>query len=188
MKNSEFIRGKAPITKEEVRAIALAKLELEDKETFLDIGAGTGSMSIEAAKHYPHLHVIAIESQEEAQALVRANREKFTLSNLKVIPRKAPCGEIGKVESVFIGGTGGDGVSVIKWAYDLLIEGGTLVMNFLLLENFHQALRTLEQIGLESIDVSMIQVSKLENLGRGTYFKPHNSVYMIAGKKGRRHE
>ena len=70
MRNDEFIRGKVPITKEEVRAISLNKLDLKNAKTFIDVGAGTGSVSIEAAKTYENLNVVAIEKNEEAIDLI----------------------------------------------------------------------------------------------------------------------
>ena len=66
MKNKDFITGKVPITKEEVRAISLNKLELLNAKTFIDVGAGTGSVSIEAGYSYPNLKVIAIERNDDA--------------------------------------------------------------------------------------------------------------------------
>ena len=77
MKNDEFIRGKVPITKEEVRAISLNKLNLKDAKTFIDVGAGTGSISIEAALTYDDLKVVAIERNDVAIDLINQNVEKF---------------------------------------------------------------------------------------------------------------
>lgn len=90
MRNDEFIRGKVPITKEEVRAISLNKLDLKNAKTFIDVGAGTGSVSIEAAKTYENLNVVAIEKNEEAIDLINKNIEKFKLTNIKVIQAYAP--------------------------------------------------------------------------------------------------
>ena len=66
MRNDEFIRGKVPITKEEVRSISLNKLDLKNAKTFIDVGAGTGSVSIEAANTFDDLKVIAIERNDDA--------------------------------------------------------------------------------------------------------------------------
>ena len=104
MKNSEFITGDVPITKEEVRAISINKLNLKDKKTFLDIGAGTGSVSIEVAYNYPNIEVISIECKDKAIDLINQNIEKFNLDNVKVLKGYAPL-DIGKtVDSIFIGG------------------------------------------------------------------------------------
>lgn len=71
MRNRDFITGKVPITKEEVRAISINKLDLLNAKTFIDVGAGTGSISIEAGYHYPKLRVIAIERNDDALDLVK---------------------------------------------------------------------------------------------------------------------
>ena len=73
MRNDEFIRGKVPITKEEVRSISLNKLDLKNAKTFIDVGAGTGSVSIEAANTFDDLKVIAIERNDEAIDLIKRN-------------------------------------------------------------------------------------------------------------------
>ena len=80
MRNSEFITGEVPITKEEVRAISINKLDLKDKKTFLDIGAGTGSVSVEVAYNYPGIDVISIECKDKAVDLIKRNIEKFKSS------------------------------------------------------------------------------------------------------------
>ena len=90
MKNKDFITGKVPITKEEVRAISLNKLELLNAKTFIDVGAGTGSVSIEAGYSYPNLKVIAIERNDDAIDLVKQNKEKFNLDNVEIIKAYAP--------------------------------------------------------------------------------------------------
>ena len=66
MRNSEFITGKVPITEEEVRAISISKLNLVNAKNLIDIGAGTGSVSVEAAYNYPNLKVISIEKNDDA--------------------------------------------------------------------------------------------------------------------------
>ncbi|MCU9812264.1 precorrin-6Y C5,15-methyltransferase (decarboxylating) subunit CbiT [Paraclostridium sp. AKS81] len=95
MKNSEFITGNVPITKEEVRAISINKLDLKNKHTFLDIGAGTGSVSVEVAYNYPNIDVISIECKDKAIELINQNIEKFNLNNVEVIKGYAPI-DIGK--------------------------------------------------------------------------------------------
>ena len=90
MKNSEFIVGKVPITKEEVRAISLAKLDLTRVSNFLDIGSGTGSVTVEAALNNRHLRVTSIEKDQAALDLTRLNIEKFDLKNVVLIDGTAP--------------------------------------------------------------------------------------------------
>ncbi|WP_070000901.1 decarboxylating cobalt-precorrin-6B (C(15))-methyltransferase [Cellulosilyticum sp. I15G10I2] len=186
MKNSDFITGAVPITKEEVRAIALNKLELKNKKRFLDVGAGTGSISIEAAATYDQLEVIAIEHYDEAIRLIQNNKEKFELKNIKVIQGRAPIELPGKADAIFIGGSDGSLKEIIEWSYDLLNEGGSLVANFLLLDNFYEALHLLKESPFVNVEATMLSICKLQTLGKGEYFKPFNPIYLLSCNKERK--
>jgi cobalt-precorrin-6B (C15)-methyltransferase len=183
MKNSEFITGSAPITKEEVRAIALNKLALKGKKCLVDIGAGTGSISIEAAATYEGLQVIAIEHHADALALIEQNKDKFQLNNIKIMNGRAPLELSQKADAVFIGGSDGSLKEILDWSYALLNKGGSLVANFLLLDSFYEALRLLKESPFIAIEATMLSVCKLEKLGKGEYFKPFNPIYLIACQK-----
>lgn len=186
MKNKDFITGKVPITKEEVRAISLNKLELLNAKTFIDVGAGTGSVSIEAGYSYPNLKVIAIERNDDAIDLVKQNKEKFNLDNVEIIKAYAPV-ELDKdikADAIFLGGTGKKLEEIIDWSKDLLVDGGRLVANFIIIETFYEMLRLVKEKGFKNIDVTVLNVAKLEKLGTGEYFKPHNPIYIISCEKG----
>ncbi|MDB0439334.1 cobalt-precorrin-6Y C(15)-methyltransferase [Clostridioides difficile] len=186
MKNSDFITGKVPITKEEVRAISISKLNLVNSKNFIDIGAGTGSVSIEAAYNYPNLNVISIEKKDDALELIEKNIKKFNLKNVEVIKGYAPI-DINlnnKVDSIFLGGTGNNLEEIIAWSKKTLITGGRLVANFIIIETFNQTLKLLRKYGFKEIDVCVLNVSKLEKLGKGEYFKPLNPIYIISCEKG----
>ena len=184
MKNDEFIRGKVPITKEEVRAISLNKLDLKNAKTFIDVGAGTGSISIEAALTYDDLKVIAIERNDVAIDLINQNVEKFNLSNVEVMKAYAPIDLDIKADGIFLGGTGNNLEEIIKWSKDLLVPGGRLVANFILIDNFYDTLDLLKKYNFENLDVSQLSINKLEKLGGRDYFKPHNPIYIISCEKG----
>ena len=186
MKNKDFITGKVPITKEEVRAISLNKLELLNAKTFIDVVAGTGSVSIEAGYSYPNLKVIAIERHDDAIDLVNKNKEKFNLDNVEVIKAYAPV-ELDKdikADAIFLGGTGKKLEEIIDWSKQLLVDGGRLVANFIIIDTFYEMLRLVKEKGFKNIDVTVLNVAKLEKLGTGEYFKPHNPIYIISCEKG----
>ena len=186
MKNKDFITGKVPITKEEVRAISLNKLELLNAKTFIDVGAGTGSVSIEAGYSYPNLKVIAIERNDDAIDLVKQNKEKFNLDNVEIIKAYAPV-ELDKdikADAIFLGGTGKKLEEIIDWSKGLLVDGGRLVANFIIIDTFYEMLRLVKEKGFKNIDVTVLNVAKLEKLGTGEYFKPHNPIYIISCEKG----
>ena len=188
MKNDEFIRGKVPITKEEVRAISLNKLDLKNAKTFIDGGAGTGSISIEAALTYDDLKVIAIERNDVAIDLINQNVEKFNLSNVEVMKAYAPIDLDIKADGIFLGGTGNNLEEIIKWSKDLLVPGGRLVANFILIDNFYDTLDLLKKYNFVNLDVSQLSINKLEKLGSRDYFKPHNPIYIISCEKGAENE
>ncbi|HSQ90032.1 decarboxylating cobalt-precorrin-6B (C(15))-methyltransferase [Romboutsia sp.] len=184
MKNSEFITGKVPITKEEVRAISIMKLDLINAKRFVDVGAGTGSVSVEAAYNYPNLEVISIERNDDALDLINKNVEKFNLNNVEIIKGYAPVDIQGKVDAIFLGGTGNNLNERLLWSKNMLACGGRLVANFIIVETFNETLKLLREYGFNNIDVSVLNVSKLEKLGRGEYFKPLNPIYIISCEKG----
>ena len=186
MRNRDFITGKVPITKEEVRAISINKLDLLNAKTFIDVGAGTGSISIEAGYNYPDLRVIAIERNDDALDLVNKNIEKFNLTNVEVVKAYAPV-ELdiyNDVDAIFLGGTGNKLEEIIDWSKDLLVPGGRLVANFIIIDTFYEMLRLVREKGFKNVDVTVLNVSKLEKLGPGEYFKPHNPIYIISCEKG----
>lgn len=184
MKNSEFITGKVPITKEEVRAISINKLDLVNAKRFIDVGAGTGSVSVEAAHHYPSISVTSIERNEEAINLINQNIEKFKLENIEVIKGFAPVELKENADAIFLGGTGNNLEEIILWSKKLLTIGGRLVANFIIVDTFNETLRLLRENNFVNIDVCVLNVSKLEKLGKGEYFKPLNPIYIISCEKG----
>lgn len=183
MKNSEFITGAVPITKEEVRALVLSKLQLKGKKRMVDVGAGTGTVGIEAALSYEGLEVIAIECQEAALRLTQQNIEKFGLSNIKLIAGYAPICLEEQVDAIFLGGTGGKLQKMMKWSYESLVEGGKIVANFIIIETFYEAVKRMEEVGFKELEVTQVSISKLESLGKGKYLKPENPIFMIEGTK-----
>ncbi len=90
MRDEWFIRGKVPMTKSEVRAVSVSKLELTQDSVLYDIGAGTGSVSIEAALQIPRGQIFAVEQNREAVDLIRQNKEKFHADNVRILWGKAP--------------------------------------------------------------------------------------------------
>ncbi|MDC9614052.1 decarboxylating cobalt-precorrin-6B (C(15))-methyltransferase [Xenorhabdus khoisanae] len=184
MKDELFLRGhRIPMTKEAIRALALERLELKKARRFIDVGAGTGSVSIEAALRYPTLDILAIERKEEALALIAENIRHFGCHTVRIQSGVAPVPLEESADAIFIGGTGGHLIEMIDWALAHLNQGGRLVMTFILLENFTQALLHLQACQVTSLDGREIQVGELTALGQGHYFKPNNPTYLISCQK-----
>ncbi len=106
--DDEFIRGKVPMTKQEIRVLTMVKAHISESDIVWDIGAGTGSMSIEAARLAPSGTVYAIERNAEGTDLIRQNMAKFGIDNITVIDGEAPDAlkDIEDCDSVIIGGSG----------------------------------------------------------------------------------
>lgn len=183
MKNKEFITGAVPITKEEVRALVLSKLQLKGKKRMIDVGAGTGTVGIEAAISYEELEVMAIERMEAAFKLAKQNIEMFGLNNIQLVKGCAPIQIDQQVDAIFIGGTGGKLREMMKWCYESLVVGGRVVANFIILDTFYEAMKLMKEVGFKEIEVTQVSVSKLEELGRGKYFRPENPIFIIEGTK-----
>lgn len=119
--DGEWIRGNVPMTKKEIRCSALSALQLRKGDVFFDIGAGTGSVSVEAALHVPDGSVYAIEKKKEAAELIRANRLRFACGNLEIIEGSAPEALAGlpAPDAVLIGGSGGNLAAVIAQVFEM---------------------------------------------------------------------
>lgn len=182
MKDEWMIRGGIPMTKMEVRASGLNYLELYQAKRLLDIGAGTGSVSIEAGLRSPELEIVAIEREPEGVALIRQNAEAQGVQ-VEVIQAYAPSSLVkGKFDRVFMGGTGQKMAEIFDWLIkDHLTEEAIVVLTAITLETLHEGLELLEEKGFKNIEGSQIQASRLENLGKYHYFKPLNPCYILKG-------
>ncbi|ANI82322.1 decarboxylating cobalt-precorrin-6B (C(15))-methyltransferase [Kosakonia oryzae] len=188
MKDELFIRGeKVPMTKEAVRALALSKLELHCAQHLIDIGAGTGSVSIEAALAHPGLQVTAIERNPAALSLLEDNCLRFGCRNIAIVTGVAPLFVERLADAVFIGGSGGNLAQLIDWSLAQLHPGGRLVMTFILQENLNSALSHLHTLRVAALDCQQLQVSLLTGLGSGHYFKANNPVFLISCEKEKQH-
>ncbi|ACR69363.1 decarboxylating cobalt-precorrin-6B (C(15))-methyltransferase [Edwardsiella ictaluri] len=188
MNDELFLRGETvPMTKEAVRALALSKLELHRASHLIDIGAGTGSVSIEAALQFPSLRVTAIEKNPAALRLLEENRRRFACGNVRILPGSAPMPVAERADAVFMGGSGGHLTALMDWSMAQLHPGGRLVMTFILMENLHSALAHLAQRGAQGVTCQQIQTASWVPLGQGHYFKPNNPVFVIACQKEEHH-
>lgn len=185
IKDKDFIRGKVPMTKEEVRAISIAKMEVGENDICLDIGGGTGSVSIEMARFAKNGKVYVIEQKEDAVDLIKQNMEKFEIKNMEVIEGKAPedLPEGIVFDKIFIGGSGGNLSDIIQYSYDNLKDNGIITLNFIVLENTFEALENLKKVGFEDIDISQVMIAKNKKVKDFNMMMSENPIYVISGKK-----
>ena len=182
MRDEWFIRGEIPMTKSEVRAVSISRLELCRDNIVYDIGAGTGSVSVEAALKVPKGHVYAFEQKEEGCALIRANAKKAGLTNLTVVPGKAPESLAGypAPDRVFLGGSSGNMEEIL----DLVTElnpAVQLVINVIALESLSQAMAWFQKKGWEP-EVVCMQVSRAAKRGPYHMMQAQNPIYILAAQ------
>ena len=175
---------KGLITKREVRAVSLAKMQLTMTSVVWDIGAGSGSVGIEAAKLCSNGHVYAVEKNSADFAIASENARDFALHNYTLIKNKAPLGmqHWPAPNAVFIGGSGGELSDLIKLCLDKLQTGGWLVMNFVTLENLNSALETLKQ-STALWDITQLQASRSQPILHMNRMQAENPVWIVSAQK-----
>jgi len=185
--DEEFIREeKIPMTKEEIRVLALSKARLFTGARFLDIGSGTGSVTVEAGLIVgDEGKVYAIEKDDLAYSLTLKNLQKFNVRNVVVIKGEAPdaISEINEqLDSVFIGG-GSERIREIITAIDpKLKKGGRVVVDAILLETAVSATNALVELGYKTELIEVI-VAKGMKTSKGYAMISRNPVFIIYGEK-----
>lgn len=171
---------KGLITKQEARALSLAKLRLGKAARVWDIGAGSGSVGLEAARLAPQGHVWAIEKNAEDCVNARANARKFRVSNYTLHHGKAPSGleDWPDPDAVFIGGSGGELAGLIEMILRRLRPQGRLVMNFVTLENLATATGTLKALGA-GWEVVQLQASRSQPILDMHRMAAQNPVWVV---------
>lgn len=179
-----FLRGEAPMTKEEIRIVTLAKARIRPNGRVLDIGAGTGSLSIEAALLAPQGCVFAIERNEAALRLLAENKRRFACENLTVIAGEAPdaladlpAGQL--FDAVLVGGSGGQLAAILTAAAARLAPGGRIVVNAVTPETTAAALAYFSEQHGFSYQGVCLQATRLRPVGHYHLHQAQNPVYII---------
>ncbi len=176
---------KGLITKQEVRAVSLARLQLRAHSVVWDIGAGSGSVGLEAARLCPQGHVWAIEKNDGDVAIARRNQRDFGLSNHTLVHGKAPeqLDSWPDPDAVIIGGSGGELAELIGLILRRLRPGGTLVMNFVTLENLAAATQALTSAGA-AWDVLQLQAARSKPILHMHRMAAENPVWIVCAQAG----
>jgi precorrin-6Y C5,15-methyltransferase (decarboxylating) len=184
--------GLEVMTRQEVRSVVLGKLcwPTEPGDTFWDIGAGLGTVSLEMAVLRPHLEVLAVEKDAQRLEFLRENRKQFAVYNVRVIEGTAPealAEESERPKLVFLGGSGGWLAAILDLVHERLLHGGRLVANFVTLEHLTEMLARVKAWGWQ-FEVTEISVSRSDGLAGLTGLKPQRSVFLVqADKPGEGH-
>lgn len=177
-----FERGDVPMTKQEVRAAVLAKLAVRPKDILWDVGAGTGSVSVELALAAPRGRVYAVECRPEGCALIKANREKFRTRNLVLVEGLAPdaLSDLPAPDAVFIGGSKGSLAAIVDAALDKNPDA-RICVSAIALETLSAAVAALTAKG-RTVQVSQIAVSRAKAVGGLHLMMAQNPIYLITGE------
>lgn len=174
-------------TKEEIRVITLSKARLSSGSLVVDVGCGTGGLTVEAALQVaPTGKVFALDENEDAIELTKSNLVKFGVQNIvQLIHGKAPqaLADLPQVNTFFIGGSHSLR-EVIQAAHKKLALQGRVVVNAILLETAVAALAELKRLAFKEIDVTQVFVAKGTQVSSGTMMLARNPITIIAATKG----
>lgn len=177
------------ITKREVRAVSLYSLGLRQDSVVWDIGAGTGSISVEAALIANRGQVYAVERDTDSLPILQANVSRWGSENIHIVPGEAPGALDGlpDPDSVFVGGSGGNLSAILEYAASRLNSGGSIVVNLAVLERTQEAYRLLKELGLDTELTQVISARGKEMADGAVRLESLNPVFIVSARvSGRR--
>ena len=177
--DADFIRGDAPMTKSEIRMLSVAKLRLDDDSIIYDVGAGTGSVSIELAQCAINGKVYAIEMKGAAADLIEENKLKFRTPNVEVIRGTAPesMTDLPAPTHAFIGGSSGNLKDILKCLIDKNPKI-RIVINAVTLETIGEIVSVIKELGLNEEETIAVSVDRTRRVGRYHLMDAQNPVYI----------
>jgi len=179
--DEEFIRGKVPMTKSEIRAVTMSNLNIRPDFICYDVGAGTGSVTVEMALAAYSGHVYGIERNEEAVGLIGENLRKFHIGNIDVVSGSAPgaLDELPPPDAVFIGGSGG-GMDKIFDAIFNKNPNVRVVVNAIAIESVSSAVAAFKSHGIDP-EITLISAAHSKAVGGLHLMMAQNPIYVISG-------
>lgn len=180
--DEEFIRQDVPMTKQEIRILSLVKAQIAPDAVVYDIGAGTGSISIEAARLAPQGEVYAIERETAGINLIRANAANFAVSNVRVIQAEAPDGiaDLPEADAILIGGSGSRLPEILEAVTPKLKAKGRLVLNCITVQTLMQCIDYMRTHSDTYIyEAIQVQVTRLQQVGTYDMAKANNPIYIV---------
>jgi len=182
--DDEFVSIKKLITKEEVRVVTLAKLKLRHDMCLWDIGAGSGSICIEADHLLPNGRIFAIERNEECRQFIKENLQKFNTRNVVLVEGDAPdcLDELPDPDCAFIGGSGGRLWDILDTVDQRLAVGGRIVLNASTLDTLTAANEYFGNAGYQ-VEVVTVNIARTRPLSDYKMFEAYDPVYILTAVK-----
>lgn len=172
------------ITKSEIRTVAIARLALQPGHVLWDLGAGSGSVGLEASLLLGSGRIVAVEKDPRRADQIEANRRRFGITNLAVICAALPDGLTGlpAPDRVFVGGGGSALIQILAAVDRRLRPGGMIVVNLVLIDRLQAAAAALEDRGYR-VDTVQVQVNRSRPLAGGMRFEAENPVWILRAEK-----
>ncbi|ADW19155.1 precorrin-6y C5,15-methyltransferase (decarboxylating), CbiE subunit [Desulfobulbus propionicus DSM 2032] len=182
LREDEILHSRGLITKDEVRAATLHRLRLPATGVFWDIGGGSGSVSLEAARMCPDLSIHTIEKKPEEQANIRANIRRYGAYAIHLVSGEAPdaLANLPAPDRIFIGGSGQRLEPILEAAVARLAAGGRIVVNAVLEQTETTALAALQRLGLRVASSTLAVNRRLSPDSEPRVFNP---ITLITGDK-----
>lgn len=179
--DEKFIRGQVPMTKSEIRAVTMSRLHLKESAVAYDIGAGTGSVSVEMAAQAWRGTIYAVENNPKALELLYANRENFLVDNMEIIEGKAPevLANLPAPDAVFIGGSKGRKKEILE-AVLQKNPSAHIVMNLISLESLSETLTLVKEYGLENLEITQVCVARGREIAGQHLLDGQNPVFIVS--------
>lgn len=180
-RDEEFIRGKVPMTKEEIREVVVCKLKLTENAIVYDIGSGTGAVAVEIAEQSESICVYAVEQKEEGINLIQQNKEKFRIPNIEIIQGKAPdcLKELPIPTHAFIGGSGGRLKEILKALYQKN-SAMRVVLTSISLETIGEITTIIKKMPIIDEEIIQLQVSRSKKVKNYHLMQAENPIYIYS--------
>jgi precorrin-6Y C5,15-methyltransferase (decarboxylating) len=175
--------GTSTMTKREVRAITLANLQLCQDTVLWDVGSGTGSVAIEAARLANRGRVYAVECDPDAVSALNTNCQRLHATNVSIVAGRAPQAlhELPEPDAIFVGGSGGALLPILEVAMQRLRAGGALVVNLASFEHLAEVADSIRQANW-SLECTMVNIARTQRILDITRFAALNPVFILTAR------
>jgi precorrin-6Y C5,15-methyltransferase (decarboxylating) CbiT subunit len=180
-----FERGNVPITKEEIRALVISKLRLTESSKVIDIGAGTGSITVECALIAKKGIVYSLEKNKEALDLIRRNTEKFKTGNVVIVEGEAleTIEKAGSFDRAFIGGSGGNIRGILNSVHNKIEDNGRIVAAAITLDTLFEVRSYFKNMKY-NFEIIQASITRVNDTGSVSMLAALNPVFIISAERG----